>query len=129
MARQTAAKLYTAGPNIPDRDIRLDLLGPAAFGSGPAGARRVTRTYPGWSGLMVVATVSRTGTGRDQPRCAVIHGHVPCCRWDTAPLRDVPYIREALRVSGFHFAQFSGNPNSSNHMSEQVLRLWGVPQS
>jgi hypothetical protein len=26
--------LHTAGPNIPDRDTRLDLLGPAAFGSG-----------------------------------------------------------------------------------------------
>ncbi len=33
---QTAAKVHTAGPNIPDRDIRLDLLGPAAFGSGPS---------------------------------------------------------------------------------------------
>ena len=84
-ARQTAAKLHTAGPNIPDRDIRLDLLCPAAFGSGPAGARRVTRTYPEWSGLKEVATASRTGTGRDQPRCAVmgsgvIYSHVPCYR-------------------------------------------------
>ncbi len=68
VSRQTAAKLLTAGPTIPDREIRLDLLGPAAFGSGPAGARRVTRIYPGWSGLMLVATSSRTGTGRDQPR-------------------------------------------------------------
>jgi hypothetical protein len=34
--RQTAAKLHTAGPNILDRKIRLDLLGPAAFGSGPS---------------------------------------------------------------------------------------------
>jgi hypothetical protein len=34
--RQTAAKLHTAGSNIPDRDICLDLLGPAAFGSGPS---------------------------------------------------------------------------------------------
>jgi hypothetical protein len=31
--RQTTAQLHTAGPNIPDRDIRLDLLGPAALGS------------------------------------------------------------------------------------------------
>ena len=38
-ARQTAAKLHTAGPNIPDRDIRLDLLCPAAFGSGPVTSR------------------------------------------------------------------------------------------
>ncbi len=32
--RQTATKLHTPGPNIPDRDISLDLLWPAAFGSG-----------------------------------------------------------------------------------------------
>ncbi len=32
--RQTAAKLHTAGPNNPDRDIHV--LGPAAFGSGPS---------------------------------------------------------------------------------------------
>ncbi len=56
--RQTKAKLHTAGPNNPDCDIRLDLLGPTAFGSGPAGARRVMWTYPGWSGLMVVAKAS-----------------------------------------------------------------------
>ena len=31
----------------------------------------MTRTYPGWSGLMVVAKASRTGTGRDYPRCTV----------------------------------------------------------
>jgi hypothetical protein len=37
--RQTAAKLHTTGPNIPDRDIRLDLLGPAASGSGPSRRR------------------------------------------------------------------------------------------
>ncbi len=37
--RQTAAKLHTAGPNIPDSYIQLDLLGPAAFGSGPAVCR------------------------------------------------------------------------------------------
>ncbi len=31
--RQTAAKLHTAGPNFADRDIRLDLPGPAAYGT------------------------------------------------------------------------------------------------
>ena len=58
----------------------------------PAGARSVTRTYPGWSGLKVVATASRTGTGRDQPRCAVvgfsgvIHGPHPML-----PFGDIPH--------------------------------------
>ncbi len=33
---QTTAKLHTAGLNNPNRDIRLDLLGRAAFGSGPS---------------------------------------------------------------------------------------------
>jgi hypothetical protein len=34
--RQTTAKLHTAGPKIPDRDIRMGLLGPATLGSGPS---------------------------------------------------------------------------------------------
>ena len=34
--RQTAAKLHTAGPNMSGSDTRLDLLGPAASGSGPS---------------------------------------------------------------------------------------------
>ncbi len=32
----------------------------------------MTLTYPGWSGLRVVATVCRTRTGQDQPTCAVM---------------------------------------------------------
>ena len=74
----------------------------------------LTRTYPGRSGLMV-ATVSRTGTGPDQPRCAVIgtwviHGHAPRYRRDTAPLRNGPIKLEALRVKDF---RSNGNLNSS----------------
>ena len=39
----------------------------------------------------------------------VIYGHDPRYRWDAAPLRDGPFIREALRVSRVRFA---GNPKS-----------------
>ncbi len=44
--RKTAAKLHTAGPNMPDRDIRLDLLGPAAFGSGPSRSKECDHLEP-----------------------------------------------------------------------------------
>ena len=114
--RQTAAKLHTAGPNIPDRDNRLDLLCPAAFGLVPAGARRVTRTYPEWSGLKVVATASRTGTGRDQPRCAVmgsgvIYGHVPCYRLGI-PHRFATTLYKGT-VAVVRESALMANPNSS----------------
>ncbi len=90
----TDLRLHTAIPNNPDRDIRLDLLGPAAFGSGPS--RSKERKSDGWSWLMVVATASgtggpgRAGINQDVPlwESGVIHGHVPCYRWDTAPLHD-----------------------------------------
>ena len=93
-ARQTAAKLHTAGPNIPDRDIRLDLLCPAAFGSGPAGARRVTRTYPEGSGLKVA------GINQDVPLWGmasfIAMSHVTVRGDRTASRR--PFIRGPLRV-------------------------------
>jgi hypothetical protein len=72
--RPTAARLGTglgrpkptyAGPNNPDSYIHLDLLRPAAICSEQAGARRMTRTNPGWSGSKAVATTSRTGPGRN----------------------------------------------------------------
>jgi hypothetical protein len=108
---QTAAKLHTAGPNILDRDRRLDLLGPAAFGSGPS------RSKECGADLSWVERVDGDGYGEpnrdgDQPRCTVLGNwrFSPCYRWDTAPLRDGPFIREALRVSG---VRFDGSPNSS----------------
>jgi hypothetical protein len=70
--RQTAAKLHAAGPNILDRDIRLDLLGHAGFGSGPSLSKESDADLSGVERVEVVATASRTGTGRDQPRCAVV---------------------------------------------------------
>ncbi len=36
-------------------------------------------------------------------KVALLMSHAPCYRWDTAPLRDGPFIREALRVSGVRF--------------------------
>jgi hypothetical protein len=56
----------------------------------------VTLTYLGWSGLKVMATASRTGTSRDQPRCAAMGKlrylwQCPMLPFgDTAPLRDDP---------------------------------------
>jgi hypothetical protein len=114
--RQTAAKLHTAGLNIPDRDIRLDLLGPAAFGSGPSRSKECDAELSG------VERVDGGGCGesnRDEPgsskmyrygKVALLISHSPCYRWDTAPLRNGPFIREALRVSG---VRFDGFPNSS----------------
>ncbi len=64
--------LHTAGTNIPDRDIRLDLLGPAAFGSGPSRSKESDADRSGWIGWKVVATASRTGTGRDPPTRTVM---------------------------------------------------------
>ncbi len=39
--------LHTAGTNKPDRDIRLDLLGPAAFVSGPSRSKESDADRPG----------------------------------------------------------------------------------
>ena len=54
-------RVHTAGPSVPDRDIPLDLLGPAASGSGSSRSKgsdaESSRTYPGWSGLIVLKLV------------------------------------------------------------------------
>ncbi len=55
--RQTAAKPHTAGLNNLDRDIRLDLLGPAAFCSGPS------RSKESDADLSVVERVEGVGYG------------------------------------------------------------------
>jgi hypothetical protein len=69
------------------------------------------RTYLGWSGLMVVATASRTWTGRDEPRCTVMRKwSCPVLSLGYCTASRIPFIREALRVSGVHF---DGRPNSS----------------
>jgi hypothetical protein len=118
--RQTTAMLHTAGPNILDRIIRLDLpLGPAAFGSG------LSRSKESNAELSGVERVDGGGYGepnRDGPgstkmychgKVALLISHPPYYRWDTAvlaPLRDGPFIREALRVSG---VRFDGSPNSN----------------
>ena len=90
--RQTAAYIPPAlhpGPRHPPGPARARSLW---LGTQPEQGLSVTRTYPGWSGLKVVATASRTGTGRDQPRCAVvglsgvIHGPHPML-----PFGDIPH--------------------------------------
>ncbi len=48
--RQTGASLHTAGPNNPDRDIRLDLLGPAAVGSGSGRSKESDADQSGMDG-------------------------------------------------------------------------------
>ena len=63
----------------------------------------MTRTYPGWSGLMVVAKASRTGTGRDHPRCAVTgkwrySPPPPCYRLGYCTASRRPFDREELRA-------------------------------
>ncbi len=45
--RQTTAKPHTTRPNIPDRDMRLDLVGPAAFGSGLSRSKECDADPPG----------------------------------------------------------------------------------
>ena len=112
--RQTTAKLHTAGPNIPDRDIRLDQL-PRSLWLGTSWSKESDADLSG------VERVEGGGYGepnRDGPgstkmcrygESGVIYGHVPCYRWDTAPLRDGRFIRDALRLSG---VRFDGNPNS-----------------
>ena len=109
--RQTAAKLHTAGPNILDRVIRL---GPQPLDRDSAGASDAE--------LSGVERVDGGGCGesnRDEPgsskmyrygKVALLISHPPCYRWDTAPLRNGPFIREALRVSR---VRFDGSPNSS----------------
>jgi hypothetical protein len=92
--------LHTAGPDNPDCDIRLDLLGPAAVGSGPAGRRDADQ-----SGMERVegggyGESNRAGSGRAGPVKLVLFiaiDHVPL-GYRTAPRQ--PFIREALRVSG-----------------------------
>ena len=79
-ARQTAARLHTAGPNngdIPDRDIRLDLLGPAAFGSGPS---RSKESDADLAGLERVDGGGYGGPIRDGP------GSTKMCRYGKVAL-------------------------------------------
>ncbi len=102
--RQTAAKLHTAGPNIQDRDIRLDLLGPAAFGSGPSRSKEcgadlsgVERVEGGGYG-----EPNRNGPGSTKMcrygKVALFMdvSHVTVWGYRTASRR--PFIREPLRV-------------------------------
>ncbi len=111
---QTAAKLHTAGPNIQGSYIRLDLLGPAASGSGPSLSKErdadlswVERVDGGgycepnrdWQGSTEMCSYGNLGKW-------VIYGHVPCYRWDASPLCNGPYIREALRVSRVSNGEF-----------------------
>ncbi len=98
-----------AGPNIPDRDIRLDLLGPAAFGSGPS---RRKESDADLSGVERVdgggyCKPNRDGPGSTKYRnrkvvlfMAMPHPMLPL-GYRTAP---------ALRVSG---VRFDGSPKSS----------------
>ena len=85
-ARQTAVKLHTAGPNILGRDIRLDLLGPAAFGSGPSRSKEcdadlssVERVEGGGYG-----EPNRDGQGSTKMcrygKVALFMGRIPCYR-------------------------------------------------
>ncbi len=94
--RQTAAKLHTAGPNIPDYDIRLDLLVPAAFGSGPSWSKESDADLSGVErveGGGYCEPNRDVGINQDVPlwESGVIHSHPPRYRWDTAPLRDDPF--------------------------------------
>ncbi len=109
--RQTAAKLHTAGPTILDRVIRL---GPQPLARDSAGAVDAEL-----SGVERVDGGGYVEPNRDGPgstkmyrygRVALLISHSPCYRWDTAPLRDGPFIRKALRVSR---VRFDGFPNSS----------------
>jgi hypothetical protein len=64
---------HTAGPNNPGRDIRLDLLGPAADGSGPG--RREEWRGPIWDGASCSLRIRRADLGRAGPgraRCTVM---------------------------------------------------------
>jgi hypothetical protein len=96
--RKTAAKLHPAGPNLPDRDIRLDLLGPAVFGSGPSRSKESDADLSE-SGVERVDGGGYGEPNRDGP------GSTKMCRYgkvalviaaphvidrDTAPLRDAP---------------------------------------
>ncbi len=103
--RQTTAKLHTAGPNIADRDIRLDLLGPAAFFLG------ISRSKESDADLSGVERVDGGGYGepnRDGPgstemcryglESGVTHSRPPCYRLGDCTASPRPFIREELRV-------------------------------
>jgi hypothetical protein len=63
--RQTAATLHTAGPNIPN--IRLNLLGPAAFGSNGSGPSRSKESDADLSGVERVEGDDYGEPNRDGP--------------------------------------------------------------
>jgi hypothetical protein len=85
---ETAAKLHTAGPNIPDRDIRLDLLGPAAFGSGPSRSKECDADLSGMEQVVGGAEPGRAGINQVVPlwESGVIHTMLPL-GYRTAPRR------------------------------------------
>ncbi len=88
------SSLHTAGPNNLDRNIRLDLLGPTAVGSGPG---RSKESDADQCGLKRVegggyGEPNRAGPGRS--RCTVMGkplGYRTASR--------LPIIKDALRVS------------------------------
>jgi hypothetical protein len=72
------------------------------------------RTYPGWSRLMVVAKASRTGTGRAQPRCAVMgkwrySQPPPCYRLGYCTASRRLFIGKSC---GRRLVRYDGIPNS-----------------
>jgi hypothetical protein len=60
-------QLHTAGPNDPDRDMRLDLLGRAAFGSGPGRSKESDRGGRIRDGAGRRRWLRRAGSGRAAP--------------------------------------------------------------
>ena len=117
--RQTAAYIPPdgPGPNILGRDIRLDLLGPAAFGSGPSRSKECDADLP------MVERVEGGGYGEpnwDGPgstkMCrygivALFMGRIPCYRLGI-PHRFATTLYNGDRC-GRARVRFDGNPNSS----------------
>jgi hypothetical protein len=87
--------LHTAGPNNSDRDIRLDLVGPAAVGSGYGRSKESDADQSGMERVEGGGCGELNWDGPGRPRSPlwesrVMHSHAPLFRSDTAPLRDYP---------------------------------------
>ncbi len=110
--------LHTAGPNNPDRNSSLDLLGPAAIGSGPSRSKESdAEQSSGWMELVKgggYSEPSRAEPGRS--RCAVLgrwRYPQPCpmlpLGYRTASR--LPFMREASHCGRCTRVRFDGYPS------------------
>jgi hypothetical protein len=120
----------------PGRDIRLDLLGPAAFGAGPGWSKESDSDGKGWRRWLLQTEPGRAGPGRAH-RCTVTgkwRYSWPCPVLPTGyrTASRLPYAREALRAcQGPHFlweskrTSYGDSHNRSPSYTEHIRRTHG----